>query len=585
MPRTVQNTDMLVTHLPIARYVHSVMEQYHQIPLWNSLQFSGQPLAADPLTGYWYLPNWLTYIWPQPAAFNVLFVLHYTWAGLGLFILMKSYGLRSSAAFLSAIIFIGTPKLAAYVGSGQVSSVFAVSWLPWMLLVVRQSMPKGGYRNGIYSAAVLAIIILIDIRWGFYAGLLACAYAVSRIGLSKAGLKRAVTYFLAFTLSTTLLTLGMLLPFVEFLSFTRRYGLSITESLIYRITPDLLIGIFTPQWGIICELVVYFGIIPLLVFIINFNYINRFWKIIALITFMASIGIVTILLSPLAAALPVVSLLRVPSRLWFVLVLCIAIMAGLGLDNLYTGNQTEKQKKRIQLFLFGFGVLALLFSSGMTLLLRSINPGIVQFGVAGSVSAVVLAFVVSKRLNKNQAALALILLVSADLLAVNTSYLTHVPLSPDAPAVEWISKQSGLFRTYSPSYSLPMPNLLQQAHGVNPMHMQSYADYMAKASGIDVHGYSVSVPDIYIDANTPQSMIESASYPDSKMLGLLNVKFLAASFQLKSPGLDLVAIVDDVFIYKNNYNQERVWMEQGQVNIQSWSPNRVEIQTNGSLVR
>ena len=59
--------------------------------------------------------------------------------------------------------------------------------------------------------------------------------------------------------------------------------------------------------------------------------------------------------------------------------------------------------------------------------------------------------------------------------------------------------QRGLFRVYSPSYSIPMPNLLQQANGVDPLHLAKYADYIGKASGISTGGYSVSLPDIYID--------------------------------------------------------------------------------------
>ena len=53
--------------------------------------------------------------------------------------------------------------------------------------------------------------------------------------------------------------------------------------------------------------------------------------------------------------------------------------------------------------------------------------------------------------------------------------------------------------------SIPMPNLLQQANGVDPLHLAKYANYIGKASGIITGGYSVSLPDIYIDENTSNS--------------------------------------------------------------------------------
>ena len=48
-----------------------------------------------------------------------------------------------------------------------------------------------------------------------------------------------------------------------------------------------------------------------------------------------------------------------------------------------------------------------------------------------------------------------------------------------------------------------MPNRLQMANGYNPLHLRSYAEYLGQASRIQGSGYSVSLPDIYIDANTP----------------------------------------------------------------------------------
>ena len=88
MPPVTQSSDLMISHLANARYLHRTLAEH------------GQPLAADPLAGIWYLPNWLAVFFPQPWAFNLLFLLHLGWAGLGLFSFLRAEGRSPAAAFL-----------------------------------------------------------------------------------------------------------------------------------------------------------------------------------------------------------------------------------------------------------------------------------------------------------------------------------------------------------------------------------------------------------------------------------------------------------------------------------------------------
>ena len=106
-----QETDLIITHLPISIQINNVLRTYHQLPLWNIFQFSGQPFVADPLTGYWYLPNWLTFIFPYPITFNFLFLVHFFWSGLGMFLFLLKLKLGNVAALFGAICWMGTPKI------------------------------------------------------------------------------------------------------------------------------------------------------------------------------------------------------------------------------------------------------------------------------------------------------------------------------------------------------------------------------------------------------------------------------------------------------------------------------------------
>ena len=139
----------------------------------------------------------------------------------------------------------------------------------------------------------------------------------------------------------------------------------------------------------------------------------------------------------------------------------------------------------------------------------------------------------------------------ADLFFVNRTILFSQPLPKPSQVVQWVENQPGLFRVFSPSYGFPMPNTLQQANGVNPMHLNAYANFINQASNYSSGKYSTNLPDIYIDEKTPIEIIELAQYPNLEMLGQLNVKYIASSFALKSPGLSLEKIIDGQYLYRN----------------------------------
>jgi len=98
--------------------------------------------------------------------------------------------------------------------------------------------------------------------------------------------------------------------------------------------------------------------------------------------------------------------------------------------------------------------------------------------------------------------------------------------------------QPGPFRVYSPSYSLPQHVAqragLELADGVDPMQLASYAGLMKAATGTRATGYSVTIP-----AFPPESNVETAlsdATPDARLLGRLNVRYVAAEFPIRVEG-------------------------------------------------
>ncbi|HJS28604.1 MAG TPA: YfhO family protein [Anaerolineales bacterium] len=137
----------------------------------------------------------------------------------------------------------------------------------------------------------------------------------------------------------------------------------------------------------------------------------------------------------------------------------------------------------------------------------------------------------------------------------------EVVLSEKAELASFIGAQSGMFRTYSPSYSLPQQTAahfeIRLADGVDPLYLETYSDFMEDATGVERTGYSVSVPPL--EVRDPHSANTNAR-PDPAMLGLLNVKYVVSEFEIADSQLQLVDEIDGSRVYENLAVLPRAWL-------------------------
>ena len=97
---------------------------------------------------------------------------------------------------------------------------------------------------------------------------------------------------------------------------------------------------------------------------------------------------------------------------------------------------------------------------------------------------------------------------------------------------------------------------LMLADGVEPVHLSIYDHYMAQAGGYQDDSFSVTIP------NFGEGQIDSVlsdTEPNLHLLGLLNVKYVAAAFPMDWAGLSFQKKVGETFIYRNEFAQPRAW--------------------------
>jgi hypothetical protein len=133
------------------------------IPLWNPHVMGGVPFAADPQSGWLYAPAMLLYsVLPCPTAFGWYVAIHPILAGLGLFWFLSSEGASRSAAMVGALA-LALPLAGSSIGAGSLPFSGALAWTSVMLALAAK------YRRARSSEALLWVTMLA-LAWGQLAG-------------------------------------------------------------------------------------------------------------------------------------------------------------------------------------------------------------------------------------------------------------------------------------------------------------------------------------------------------------------------------------------------------------------------------
>jgi hypothetical protein len=104
------------------------------VPVWNPHQFSGAPFAADPESGWMYLPAMLAFtLLPLDAAIRAHLLFHILLAGLSTYALGRVLGLNAIGALLGATIYAHS---GFFEGHNVCCYAYAdvAAWLPLLLL-------------------------------------------------------------------------------------------------------------------------------------------------------------------------------------------------------------------------------------------------------------------------------------------------------------------------------------------------------------------------------------------------------------------------------------------------------------------
>jgi hypothetical protein len=630
-PRPGSFSDQSVSHFPNAIHFQRSVMSYAEFPLWSPLILSGYPFSANPLSGVWYPINWILLFLPLPFGLNLLIAAHIIWGAWGMKAYLRQFGVAVYPAILGMASFLLLPKIYAHHGAGHYSLLCAISWTPWLLRgSLMGSLASMSWMRRMLCAPgfILGVILLIDPRWGMYAGATWIAHELfvgfvgdnektAFIGEAIRDREESSNYThhikisldAAFIVAKKLLIQSgialclacpLLLPMLEYAGLSTRSSMSLQDTLNYSFPPERLLGFVFPDFGGFHEWLVYPGAV-ILVFA-SIQAISGlkerrviFWMMIVLASLIYALGPAA-WIGPLLNQLPVVNLLRVPSRALFVTLLGIITLSSLGMQRWLQGFP-QAQEKGIRLACVMLAGFIVFISIGIQWISGKFLLSFTWGGLAGLLSSIIAFGLVGADHTRVQRWIPYLILLSIiDLGGVDRTLFQYRPSSTIlSEGVEFADilddSRTFTFRVYSPSYSLPQQTAAlhgwQLADGVDPLQLESYSRYMEEASGVPNLTYSVTLPPFETGDLASDNEL---AIPDARHLGWLNVRYMVSAFPVAASGLDLIKQQDEMYLYLNHFARPRAWVqpEAGfwtgdvmQADIEAWSPNRVTLSAEG----
>jgi len=391
-----------------------------QWPLWNPHLYSGAPHVADIQAGFLYPPNLPLFLaFPDFGALAMqgMSILHLWWAGLGMYVLLRSLHTQGgrdasprlsmtggesmplvgrAAALAAGIAFAFSDPL--WVHFGNLNLIAVASWLPWVLACYARALEDGKqeaqtstphasrftFHPSLAWAAVGGVLLGIATLAGHIQSTLFIGVTVALYGLfwlyfelqePGARLRPAALRLLGRTALLAavgmLLAAPVLLPAVQLAQYTARAEWDYQQTVGYSLAPAQWIGLVVPgffgrgpqlHWGLWPRVEVgYIGILPLaLAALALLGRRNRHtWTFLGIAGagLLLALGIYSIPHGWLSL-LPGFDLLRAPGRFVLLMSFGLAALAGIGLQVLLSPIGDAEAWKALTRLSSGLGWVA-----------------------------------------------------------------------------------------------------------------------------------------------------------------------------------------------------------------------------------
>lgn len=518
---TILDNDLGRTYIPLYSFIADSIKTHGQIPLWRPDQMMGDTAIGSPLSSLLYPPNLIFIFLLADLGAIVYFSLHFLLALVSTYYLAKTFNFSQAAPFAAAIFYGFSTKMLVHLEAGHITMVAAFSFLPLLLLTIREIFIKPRFAYIATGATALTFMYITYPTVFLYAAIFAGIYITYRITFGES--KKKLLPFVFLTAVSAGLTAVTFLPQLEYAKFSTRSQLKYEDVAIppwslERFTKSLVFpyGSFKDFDH---ESFLYLGAVPIVFSALGFLYLEKRKKLFlgafSMLTLLFIAGASTPVFKIAYDLFPPLQYTRVTTRPWFIVALVAALLAAYALGKI-------KNQKIVYLAIIVFLAESFFIAK---LRIRTINS---------------LSF-------------------------------------QDQDIYEFLANDRDIFRVYCTTYCFN-PQLLskykiEQLAGETPIQNANFVKFLETAGNYRYDRFAVIFPPYQI------WQVEKPPVPDSHALGSANVKYVASTYNIGSGNFRFIKKYGKLFLFENKDFKPRFSFDGNtdQISIVKYTPNIVDL--------
>ena len=420
-------------------HAHFIKTQFlsGSVPLWNPYYYCGHPFLANPQAFVWYPTTLLFVVLPLPWAFNLDTVLHLYLAALGMYCFVYNLTESKIAGLAAAIVYSLNSYFVDNIAAGHLTMLHTAALLPWIFYLTERAYKE---KQPILFAAA-GLVLGLQILGGepqntYYTCLFLTLYYFLRHFLSPRNLRfepfhRCLLYFLIVPAVALGIGAVQILPSLEFLHFSDRSQNTYEFATFMSFPPRnfftfLVAKPQTPRIITNWEYSGYFGILAIIlagVGCIAAKQRRDKWSfgIILSIAITVMLGFHTPLYQFYYKWFIGIATFRIPARCILIVILSVAVYAGLGVEHLCESRLSTKE---FAILLIGWAFLFFCLFKGSNFFHIDVTSKEVLLSIALFITTFLLLIFIRYQKNLFLVSIMLVIVPFVDL------YLTNSPQIP-----------------------------------------------------------------------------------------------------------------------------------------------------------
>lgn len=540
---------------PLAYFIRHELQNTGELALWRPYLLSGAPLLGHPVAPIFYPLHWMVLFLPIALALNLGALLHLWWAGSGVYCFLRKEGrIQWEPALFGGLAFALAPLWIARLSGGHWPMLAAIAWMPWVWFAARRMFSSHSLQHAPLLAIGLAsqamnhgVILILTVLW-------VGTESMVRLILSRNRSWRSPLqgWIIASVLAAGLAAV-QLLPALELLPYSNRARLTPAEAGFASLPLPMALSLLFPPRLKFPEWYLFPGIVML--FFAVYGYFHspasarRRWSLALMISLILAFGLSLRPVIAMVQRVPLLSLIRIPSRWWMFGLFSMTVLASLGVQAWLNQRWVETRAlARLLVPLAGVYLLAAVSVS----ILKIPFPFETGYPALFALIMLIVLFALPRRARFPVLLIVLLLEMEQVRRSLIRPEWEGVFYQQAARLGELVGQDRESTRIFAPYGGYSMSALaysgLQAVDGYDSFHLAAYEDLVNQSIGCSYRGYVVGVP--ATRASAEATTLCSKPVLDTEILSLLNVEYIVLPDEMPLPEFQVIGGWEGRVVYR-----------------------------------